>query len=186
VSRTRRFCPALTGITRPELLVPTAKALQGRNYGTEGREFESLRARFSKAPSIRGFFHSKLASSLSRRVAIGGDESAGPDVEEGIAEALKDGPKSGRMVKQDVAKEIGAAKRTVERAANRIHERGELEIHSEGSPRTAIWTLVGWLNASRTSGDSAVAPFPGTRRGATGGATAQNPVGRRSGCCDTF
>jgi hypothetical protein len=92
----------------------------------------------------------------------GRDETGGTDVEEAICAALVDGPKPSREVKVQVVAELGCGKRTVERAAERTNERGELIISSGGFPRTTTWAL-----RSRATNEQAVAPSTNTHSGVT-------------------
>ena len=54
MSRSQRFLPAPTPLRSTKMPLSNAKALQMDNYGTEGREFESLRAR-QESPAQAGF-----------------------------------------------------------------------------------------------------------------------------------
>jgi AAA domain/NrS-1 polymerase HBD domain len=99
----------------------------------------------------------------------GRDENGGVDVEEAICAALADGPRPSREVKAHVV-EVGCGKRTVERAAERMAERGELVIESGGFPRTTTWTLCFEDREpprSRANHTPTVAPATNTQSGAT-------------------
>ena len=65
----------------------------------------------------------------------GRNENAGSDVEEEILVALADGPRPSVEVKKQVVEKTGCGKRTVERAAERMRECGELtDSTSKASP----------------------------------------------------
>jgi hypothetical protein len=100
----------------------------------------------------------------------GADED-GSDCEEAVAAALADGPRPSKDVKASVAEELGCARKTVERAAVRMLERGELEIEAGGFPRRTTWTLVGAGDSrdadapdSGDHGSGAVGTIPNAKR----------------------
>lgn len=66
----------------------------------------------------------------------------GSDRREAIIAALKDGPRPSRDVKAEVAKELGCARKTVERAAMEMVAEGELEVARSGFPSTSTWELT--------------------------------------------
>ena len=72
-----------------------------------------------------------------------GRDDDGPDCEEAIGLALAAGARPSREVKAEVATEIGCSRKTVQRAAMRMRERGELDVVEGGFPRTTTWTLLG-------------------------------------------
>jgi putative DNA primase/helicase len=95
------------------------------------------------------------------------DERGGTDAEEAIAAALIDGPRPSRQVKTQVAGELGCSPKTVERAAMRMEERGELLTACDGWPRTTTWTLLSTSVApfhSRDTQDGPVGTVPNFRR----------------------
>jgi hypothetical protein len=94
----------------------------------------------------------------------GAEDSTGADVEEAIAAALANCPRPSREVKAEVSAELGCARKTVERAGVRLAAAGDIEVESEGFPRTTTWRLA--------SGDAPVGTPPDTRRVPTG----ENPV----------
>lgn len=71
----------------------------------------------------------------------GRDENTGTDTEEAIGAALIDGPKPSRDVKTQLVAELDCSKRTIQRAAIRMSDNGDLIIESAGFPRTTTWTL---------------------------------------------
>jgi AAA domain-containing protein len=71
-----------------------------------------------------------------------GRDDDGPDCEEAIGQALAGGGRPSREVKAEVAAEVGCARKTVERAAVRMRERGEITIEKGGFPPTSTWTLA--------------------------------------------
>jgi hypothetical protein len=71
-----------------------------------------------------------------------GDDGSGSDYEEAIAAALADGPRPSREVKVVVAAELSCSRKTVQRAAMRMRDRGDLTVEEGGFPRTTTWTLV--------------------------------------------
>jgi hypothetical protein len=71
-----------------------------------------------------------------------GRDDDGPDAEEAIGLALAGGARPSREVKAEVAAEVGCARKTVERAAVRMRERGVLSIEKGGFPPTSTWALV--------------------------------------------
>ncbi|MBO0767552.1 MAG: AAA family ATPase [Solirubrobacterales bacterium] len=84
-------------------------------------------------------------------------ESSAADVEERIGLALQAGERPALEVKEEVAEKCSASARTVERAAGRMEERGELEAVKRGFPARAFWRL----HSSVThSSDTAVATGP--------------------------
>jgi AAA domain len=70
------------------------------------------------------------------------DDDAGTDAEQAIGAQLADGPRPSREVKTAVADELDCTRRTIERAAKRMHDRGELTIDQGGFPRTTTWRLA--------------------------------------------
>ncbi len=100
----------------------------------------------------------------------GRDENGGTDMEEAIGAALKDGPRPSREVKAQIMAEVNCGKRTVERAAERMREIGELLIDSGGFPRMTTWALHSRdsePSRSRATSESTVAPSTNTRSGVT-------------------
>jgi AAA domain len=119
-------------------------------------------------------------------VQRGQEETSGADVEEAIAAALGDGPLPSRAVKAKVVAETSCGRRTVERAAARMTDNGELEITSGGFPKTTTWTLVAagaQLPLSGASTSTPVAPSPNTIRGATVVAPDVTGFSDHSGAC---
>jgi putative DNA primase/helicase len=80
-----------------------------------------------------------------------GPDDAGGDAEELIAVALAGGPRPSRDVKGEVARELDCSRRTVERAAGRMVEQGELAIESSKFPRRTTWTLTATTPAVTTT-----------------------------------
>lgn len=72
-----------------------------------------------------------------------GRDDNGGDCEEALTAALAAGPRPGREVKGTVSGELGCSKSTIERAARRMRERGELTIEKSGFPPTTTWALTG-------------------------------------------
>ena len=72
----------------------------------------------------------------------GRDENSGVEVEEAICAALAGRPRPSREVKAQVVAELACGKRTVERDAVRMAQRGEFTIASGGFPRTTTWALA--------------------------------------------
>jgi hypothetical protein len=116
-----------------------------------------------------GYLVAKGESSVGvEDVQRGPDENA-TDAEEAIGAALAGGPRPSREVKAEVRAQLDCSKRTVERAAIRMAEAGELKIAQGGFPRTTTWALASGDSLAH-SGDTAaatVATFPNTRRVAT-------------------
>jgi hypothetical protein len=83
------------------------------------------------------------------------DDLAADDRQEAIVAALRDGARPSRDVKAAVVAELGCSRRTIERAAVEMQERGDLDITSGGWPRTTTWALT-------VGGDSTVATAPDT------------------------
>jgi hypothetical protein len=79
-----------------------------------------------------------------------GPDENGSDAEEAIVAALAGGARPSREVKADVCAALECSKRTVERAAKRMAQRGDLAIEQGGYPRTTTWALV--------SGDTTATP----------------------------
>jgi hypothetical protein len=75
-------------------------------------------------------------------LGAGDERDDGQDVEETILAALADGKRPSREIKQAVTAEIGCSRQTVERAAKRLAERGELVVESGGFPRRTTWALT--------------------------------------------
>jgi len=98
-----------------------------------------------------------------------GPDENGTDAEEAIGAALTAGPRPSRDVKGEVVAALGCGKRTVERAAGRMAESGELHVEQGGFPRTTTWALGSRDTAdrSRATPTGAVTPTPNTRSGAT-------------------
>ena len=99
------------------------------------------------------------------------DESSSVDVEEAILAALEYGERASLEAKATVTSEVGCSKRTVERAAIRMEERGEISIFSGGFPRKTTWALGSGDTEAFRSSDTAgpgVATSTNTRRVATG------------------
>jgi hypothetical protein len=84
----------------------------------------------------------------------GRDENGGADVDEAILAALTEGAKPSREVKTRVVNEVSCSKRTVERAAVRIAQDGDLLIESGGFPRTTTWALPSSDTTTSHSGDT--------------------------------
>ena len=72
-----------------------------------------------------------------------GPDDDGPDAEEAIGQALAGGSRPSQKVKAEVAADIGCSRKTVQRAAMRMRERGELDVAEGGFPRTTTWALLG-------------------------------------------
>ena len=89
-----------------------------------------------------------------------GRDEHGADCEEAIGAALADGERPGREVKSQVMDELGCSRRTVERAATRMHERDEIAIEKGGFQAPTTWAL-----ASRAT---PTAPLPIPPGGAVG------------------
>ncbi|WP_028065137.1 AAA family ATPase [Solirubrobacter soli] len=70
------------------------------------------------------------------------DEDDPTDTEEAIGEALKAGERRSLDVKAEVAERLGCSRKTVQRAAMRMRDRGELTVEKSGFPPTSTWTLV--------------------------------------------
>jgi hypothetical protein len=70
-----------------------------------------------------------------------GRDDDGPDAEEAIGQALAHGARPSREVKAEVAGEIGCSRKTVQRAAMRMRDRGEIDVAEGGFPATTTWTL---------------------------------------------
>jgi AAA domain-containing protein len=87
----------------------------------------------------------------------GADED-GSDCEALIGAALTGGSRPSHEVKEEVAKRLGCARKTVERHAVRMSERGELDIASGGFPRTTTWTLANEDVSAGTSLDARIVP----------------------------
>jgi hypothetical protein len=71
-----------------------------------------------------------------------GRDDDGPDCEEAIGLALAGGPRPSREVKAQITAELGCSRRTVERAAVRMHGRDEIVIEKSGFPPTSTWALA--------------------------------------------
>jgi hypothetical protein len=84
----------------------------------------------------------------------GRDETGSADVQEAIGAALAAGPKPSREIKAQIAGELRCSHRTLERAAVRMVEYGELSITSGGFPRTTTWSLSDGVSLPATSADS--------------------------------
>jgi hypothetical protein len=74
-------------------------------------------------------------------VQRGRDDDA-EDAEDAIGAALAGASQPSRDVKGQVAKELGCSRKTVQRAAMRMRDRGELTVTEGGFPRTTTWTLA--------------------------------------------
>ncbi|MGH2928687.1 MAG: hypothetical protein ACRDL8_10845, partial [Solirubrobacteraceae bacterium] len=72
----------------------------------------------------------------------GADGSSGSDVEEAIVEALTDGERASREVKAQVAPACGVTPKTVQRAAMRMRDRGELVVNETGFPARTFWSIA--------------------------------------------
>ncbi|MCP9490363.1 MAG: AAA family ATPase [Solirubrobacteraceae bacterium MAG38_C4-C5] len=83
-----------------------------------------------------------------------GPDDNGGDAEEAIGAALVAGPRPSREVKGEVATALGCAKKTVERAAVRMAQRGDLTIEQGGFPRTTTWALASGDTPAAPSGDT--------------------------------
>lgn len=83
----------------------------------------------------------------------GADED-GADCEEFIGAALVEGPRPSREVKATVIEQLKVSRRTVERHAARMEERGELIVSSGGFPRTTTWALDSGATAVATPLDA--------------------------------
>jgi hypothetical protein len=88
---------------------------------------------------------------IDGEVAIGVEDISGTvdrggatpqETEEAIAAQVADGPQPSRHVKKAVVAELGCGARTVERAAGRMHDAGELTIERVGFPSHTVWTLA--------------------------------------------
>lgn len=106
-------------------------------------------------------------------VQRGRDDDAG-DAEEAIGGTLAGGPRPSLEVKARVMEELGCSRRTVERAAERMAERGELAIEAGGYPRKTTWRLArahegGFRDA--TERNDAVEPNPPVATAGNHGAT---------------
>jgi len=115
-----------------------------------------------------------------------GPDENGTDAEEAIGAALTAGPRPSRDVKTEIVTALGCGKRTVERAARRMTESGELRVEQGGFPRTTTWALGSrdTTDHSRATPPGAVAPTPNTRSGATDGyavVTKDSAPGRANG-----
>ena len=71
------------------------------------------------------------------------DDEDGSEVEEEVCAQLANGPKPSRDVKTTVAGKLRCSRKTVQRAAMRLRDRGELTIEEAGFPRSTIWALSG-------------------------------------------
>jgi hypothetical protein len=89
-----------------------------------------------------GFLHITGESSIGVDDLQRGRDDDGPDCEEAIGLALAGGGRPSREVKAEVAAEIGCSRKTVQRAAMRMRERGEIDVAEGGFPRTTTWTLL--------------------------------------------
>jgi hypothetical protein len=80
----------------------------------------------------------------------GGDDGVGADCEEEIAALLEAGSRASREIKQETSAKLGCSRKTVQRAAMRMRDRGELVVHEKGSRpkeadaprRTTDWELA--------------------------------------------
>jgi hypothetical protein len=75
-------------------------------------------------------------------------DDGGSECEEEVISELAEGERPSLEVKAAVAKTLGVSRKTVERAAMRLRDRGELEVGEGGFPRKTTWELI------RPSGDS--------------------------------
>ena len=71
---------------------------------------------------------------------------------------MTSGPRPSHEIKEEVAKRLGCARKTVERHAVRMAERDELNIESGGFPRTTTWALPSTDSAVGTSLDARGVP----------------------------
>lgn len=69
-------------------------------------------------------------------------DASGEDCEQSILAAVEAGERPSGEVKREVSESLGCSRRTVERAAGRLVERGELVIDSRGHPRRTFWTVA--------------------------------------------
>ncbi len=83
----------------------------------------------------------------------------GSDAEEAIGAVLVNGSQPSRAVKKKVADELDCSPKTVERAAMKMRDRGNLEVETGGFPKTTTWAL-----ASGDRQGTAVGTSPNTKR----------------------
>lgn len=114
-----------------------------------------------------GYLVSKGETSVSVEDVQRGPDENGSDAEEAIGAALAHGPQPSREVKSSVCATLDCSKRTVERAAKRMEDRGDLTIDQGGFPRTTTWTLVIGDAGSGDTASPPVATSPNTRSVAT-------------------
>jgi hypothetical protein len=80
------------------------------------------------------------------------------DTEEAILAFLEDGPRPSIDVKVAVTAKLECSRKTVQRAAVRLSEQGEIEIQSGGFPRRTTWKLV--MSALETPQEGHSLPLP--------------------------
>ncbi len=114
-----------------------------------GKYADSLAARIESrmvdthaGPADTGFLRITGKSSLSVDDLQRGRDDDGPDCEESILYALAGGQRPSREVKAEIKAELGCSFRTIERAANRMRERGDLSVEKAGYPPRATWALT--------------------------------------------
>ena len=104
-------------------------------------------------------------------------EDRGADCEDAIGEQLSDlQPHPSRTVKSAVMAELGVSERTVQRAAQRMTDRGELVMVRRGRPPSTFWQLAPLVAPSPITPDGATRKSP-YLKGISSRATDGNGVG---------
>lgn len=134
-------------------------------YRVEGRQIDVDDGSIADV----GYLVAKGATDVGVDDLQRGPDENGTDAQEAIGAALADGARPSRIVKAEVVTALGCSKRTVERAAVRMADAGELRIEQGGFPRTTTWALISrdTPDHSRDTTPDAVATNPNTRSVAT-------------------
>ena len=131
-----------------ERVIVHAKSNVGRYATSLQARVESRIVDTDDGPADVGLLVITGESSVGVDDLQGGRNEDGTDCAESIGAALASGPRPSREIKAQVAGELGCSRKTVERAAMRMHRDGEIDVSEGGFPRSTTWAL--------RSGDSPV------------------------------